>query len=140
MNRTLRIIAVTAGLLGAGAAAGALAGIAALLIALWVSGLGVTGSEIEMLGFVALVGGLFGGVLLPATAWIFLRRVPLGLALLGTLLGTIVGGVLGWVVRLGANEIQGGLIGAFAGFAIAALLLRLRASAPRERRAISVQG
>ncbi len=142
MSRTLRIIAVTAGLLGAGAVAGALAGVAALLIAMWVSGIGVMGTSLdgEMLAFVALLGGLFGGVLLPATAWIFLRRVPLGLALLGTLLGTIVGGVLGWVVRLGTNEIQGGLIGAFAGFAIAALLLRLRASAPRERRAISVQG
>jgi hypothetical protein len=136
MNRTLRIVAVTAGLLGAGAVAGALAAVAAVVIALAVSGqgIGMDGVGGEMLAVVAMLGALFGGVLLPATAWLFLRRVPLGLAVLGTLLGTIVGGVLGWVVRMGPNEIQGGLVGAFAGFAGAALLLRLRASAPRVRR------
>ncbi|HEV7589035.1 MAG TPA: hypothetical protein VGO40_13035 [Longimicrobium sp.] len=140
MNRTLRIFAVTAGLLAAGAVAGALAAAGALLIGLWVSGERVGGSGTEMFGFAAMVGAFFGGLLLPATAWIFLRRVPLGLAVLGTLLGTIVGGALGWVIRMGPNEIQGGLVGAFAGFAAAALLLRLRASAPRVRRAVSTRG
>ena len=66
--------------------------------------------------------------------------MPLGLALLGTLLGTLVGGALGWIVAPSPNEIQGGLIGAFTGFAAAALLLRLRASAPRVRHAVSTRG
>jgi hypothetical protein len=127
MSRALRIFAVTAGLLAAGAVAGALAAAAALAIALTVSGDPVGQ---EMLSIVAMIGALFGGVLLPATAWIFLRRVPLGLALLGTLVGTIVGGSAGWILMSGHDPIRGGLGGAFAGFAGAALLLRLRASAP----------
>src|SRR6185436_9555761 len=136
MSRTLRIFAVTAGLLAAGAVLGALAAVAALAIGLAASGepVGwVSHTDREMMSIVAILGALFGGVLLPATAWIFLRRVPLGLALLGTLVGTVVGGALGWVVGMRHDPIQGGLIGAFAGFAGAALLLRLRASAPRVR-------
>ena len=139
MSRTLRIFAVTVGLLAAGAVLGALAAAAALAIALAASGepVGlVSHTDREMMSIVAILGALFGGVLLPATAWLFLRRVPLGLALLGTLIGTIVGGALGWVVGL-PDEVQGGLFGAFAGFACAALLLRLRASAPRVRRVVT---
>lgn len=133
MNRTLRIFAVTVGLLAAGAVAGALASVAALAIGMWLSGdsVGATTLDREILAVVAMLGGLFGGVLLPATAWVFLRRVPLGLAVLGTLIGTTVGGIVGWVIR--PEQIQGGLVGAFVGYAGAALLLRLRASAPRVR-------
>jgi hypothetical protein len=133
MNRTTRIVAVTVGLLAAGAVAGAVAADAALFLASALDGGGVALNDWEPLLVVAAIGALFGGVLLPITAWLFLRRVPLGLALLGTVVGTIVGGALGWIVRLGSNEIQGGVMGAFAGFAVAALLLRLRASAPRVR-------
>jgi len=139
MSRALRIFAVTVGLLASGAVAGALAAAAALMIALAASGDGVRLSQMdgEIFATVAMIGALFGGVLLPATAWIFLRRVPLGLAVLGTLVGTILGGSLGWVVMYGHGEIRGGLVGAFTGFAGAALLLRLRASAPpRVRRVV----
>jgi hypothetical protein len=98
----------------------------------------ISQADREMFAIVAMIGALFGGVLLPATAWIFLRRVPLGLAVLGTLVGTILGGSLGWVVMYGHGEIQGGLVGGLAGFAGAALLLRLRASAPpRVRRVVT---
>lgn len=138
MNRSLRIVAVTGGLLAGGAVAGALAAVAAVLIAVAVTGPGME-SDWEPLLFIASVGALFGGVLLPITAWLFLRRVPLGLALLGTVVGTILGGSLGWILRRGGDVIEGGVIGAFAGFALAALLLRLRAST-RERRAVRVQG
>jgi len=141
MNRAFRIVAVTVGLLAAGALAGALAAVAALEIGLVTSGEPVglfSHTDREMMAVVAMLGALFGGVLLPATAWIFLRRVPLGLALLGTVVGTVVGGALGWVVMYGRGEIEGGLIGALTGFACAALLLRLRASAPpRVRRAVT---
>ena len=144
MNRSLRIVAVTAGLLAGGARAGALAADAAILIVTTVDGSGVP-LRWDALAFVAAVGALFGGVLLPVTAWLFLRRVPLGLALLGTVLGTIVGAVLGWTstIMLGGGEVavmQDGLIGAFAGFACAALLLRLRASAPRVRHPVPTRG
>jgi hypothetical protein len=139
MSRSLRIAAVTAGLLVAGAVAGAVAADVALLIALAVGGTPVALNHVgEPLLFVGAVGALFGGVLLPVTAWIFLRRVPLGLALLGTLLGTILGGVGGWVLSRAGDPVQGGVVGAVIGFALAALLLRLRASAPA-RHAVSVR-
>jgi hypothetical protein len=140
MNRSLRIAAVTAGLLLAGAVAGAVAADVAVAIALAITGSPIRAAGFEPLMFVAVVGALFGGVLLPVTAWLFLRRVPLGLALLGTLAGTVVGGVLGWVFPPMGDMVQGGVIGAVAGFALAALVLRLRASAPSSRRAVSVQG
>jgi hypothetical protein len=139
MNRSIRIVAVTGGLLASGAVAGALAAVVAVLIAIAVTQSGMEMSDWRPLAFIASVGALFGGVLLPITAWLFLRRVPLGLALLGTVVGTIVGGSLGWIVHPGGEEIMGGVGGAFAGFAIAALLLRLRVSR-RERRAVRVQG
>jgi hypothetical protein len=139
MNRSTRIVAVTAGLLVAGAVAGALAADAALLIAVATTD-GFGPMPADALAFVAALGALFGGVLLPITAWLFLRRVPLGLALLGTVLGTIAGGALGWIAQLGTNQITGGILGAVIGFACAALLLRRFASAPRVRRGVPTRG
>lgn len=139
MNRNLRIAAVTGGLLVAGAVAGAIAADVALLIAAALDGNGPELIGLEPMLFVGSVGALLGGVLLPITAWLFLRRVPIGLAVLGTLLGTVVGGALGWILFSG-DQIRGGLGGAFAGFALSALLLRLRASAPRVPRAVSTRG
>ena len=135
MSRSLRIVAVTAGLLVAGAIAGALAADAAMAIALAVTdGPGALRGTGEGFFIVTVVGALFGGVLLPATAWIFLRRVALGLALLGTVLGTIAGGVVGWIVNARGDQVTGGVIGAIVGFAVAALLLRVFASAPVAQR------
>src|SRR4051812_9754400 len=85
---------------------GPLGGVAALALAGLLTG---TPLMADMLMFAAMVGALFGGVLLPLTAWLFLRRVPLGLAVLGTAVGTIVGGVAGWAVTLRGDVIQGGL-------------------------------
>ena len=130
MSRTLRIAAVTGGLLVAGAVAGTVAAEAAFLVAAVFSHTGEVINRQSLLT-AGSTGALLGGVLLPITAWIFLRRVPLGLAVLGTLLGTVVGGALGWVLFSGSDQIRGGLGGAFAGFALSTLLLRLLASAPR---------
>jgi hypothetical protein len=138
MSRTLRIAAVTGGLLVAGAIAGAIAADAAFVIAQVIEGGVLSLIGLEPLIFVGALGALLGGVLLPITAWLFLRRVPIGLAVLGTLLGTVVGGALGWILFSGADQIRGGLAGAFAGFALSALLLRLLASAPRA--AVSTRG
>ena len=138
MSRSLRIAAVTGGLLVAGAVAGAIAADAAFLIAQTIEGGSLSLIGLEPLLFVGSLGALLGGVLLPITAWLFLRRVPIGLAVLGTLLGTVVGGALGWVLFSGSDQIRGGLGGAFAGFALSTLLLRLLASAPRV--AVSTRG
>lgn len=137
-SRTVRIAAVTGGLLVAGAIAGAVAADLAYVIAMALENPGPWLMDVEPLLFVGSLGALLGGVLLPITAWLFLRRVPIGLAVLGTLLGTVVGGALGWVLFSGANQIRTGLAGAFAGFALSALLLRLFASAPRVR--VSTRG
>ena len=131
MSRTLRIAAVTGGLLVAGAVAGAIAADAAFVIAQTIEGGSLSLIGLEPLLFVGSLGALLGGVLLPITAWLFLRRVPIGLAVLGTLLGTVVGGALGWILFSGSDQIRAGLGGAFAGFALSTLLLRLLASAPR---------
>src|ERR1051325_3924692 len=96
MSRTLRIAAVTGGLLVAGAVAGTVAAEAAFLVAAVFSHTGEVINRQSLLT-AGSTGALLGGVLLPITAWIFLRRVPLGLAVLGTLLGTVVGGTLGWI-------------------------------------------
>jgi hypothetical protein len=138
MSRTLRIAAVTGGLLVAGAVAGFIAADLAFLIAGAIDGNGPGLIGLEPMLFVGSLGALLGGVLLPITAWLFLRRVPLGLAVLGTLLGTVVGGALGWILFSGSDQIGGGLGGAFAGFALSTLLLRLLASAPRVR--VSTRG
>ena len=140
MNRNLRIAAVTGGLLVAGAIAGAIAADVAFLIAVAVDGSGSELIALDPLLFVGALGALLGGVLLPITAWLFLRRVPLGLAVLGTLLGTVVGGALGWILFSGTDQIRAGLAGAFAGFALSTLLLRLLASAPHVTRAVSTRG
>jgi len=139
MNRPLRIAAVTAGLLVAGALVGAVAAAIALAVAVSLTGTPLPITHSGALEFAAMVGAVYGGGLLPVTAWIFLRRVPIGLALLGLLLGTIAGGVLGWIVHPDGDMANSGVWGAMLGFALAALLLRLRASAPATPR-VSVRG
>jgi hypothetical protein len=130
MNHSLRIVLVNAGLLVAGALFGALAGMAALAVAVALTEGLRDALDPEVLVFGAFVGALFGGVLFPSAMWLLLRRVPLGLAVLGTVAGTVAGGVLGWVLPFPAlgNEVARGLWGGVLGFACACLLLRLRAS------------
>lgn len=123
MNRIGRILAVAAGLIVGGALAGAIAAVVALGIAIALTpslrGGGVAGG----LEFAALVGAGFGGVLFPLAGFVVLRRVPLGLALLGTLLGTIAGAVIGWFVP--PVPIEHAITGALIGFVASTLLLRL---------------
>lgn len=122
--RALRIAAVTAGLMGAGAVFGAVAGMATL--AAWVAVHAGLGSLFSDLGFVVEYGGFFGGligaVLGPVAAWLLMRHVPLGLAVGGTTLGTIAGMAVG----LPFPHLAVCLIGGCAGFALSALYLRFR--------------
>jgi uncharacterized protein YacL len=86
----------------------------------------------------ALFGALLGGVLAPITSWVFLRRVPLGKALLRMTIGTTIGTAIGLTVdALGVfalRNVPSGLIGALAGFLVAAVQLHLtsRTSRPPE--------
>ena len=139
MNRPLRIAAVTGGMLLVGALAGAVAAALALLVAIALTHPPFHLAVWGVLALAGMIGAVYGGVLLPVTAWILLRRVPIGLALLGLVLGTVIGGVLGWVSHLGRDLSTGGVYGAMLGFALAAILLRLRASVPVTPR-VSVHG
>ncbi|HEX6750126.1 MAG TPA: hypothetical protein VF092_22720 [Longimicrobium sp.] len=141
MNRTGRILAVTAGLIVGGAVFGGLAALAALLIAFALTEGMPIDVPTDVYEMVFGVGALFGGVLFPVTCWVLLRRVALGLALLGTVVGTIAGGTVGWLLPAhDIDQVYNSVIGAVIGFLIATVLLRVLASraAPRDETRVSV--
>jgi len=121
-----RVALVTLGLIPTGAAAGALAGV--LGVTVWVGFVdGIRAALDPGLWAVAgLVGGALGAVLLPIAGFTVLRYVPLGRALVETVVGTAIGGALG-AQFLG----EGWLLGALAGFGIAAIRLRVLAKRAR---------
>jgi len=139
-----RILAVTAALLASGAAFGALAAVAAAAIGFPITGQTFGQQGMSVLPLVAGAGAVLGAPLLPVTMWLFLRRVPLGLALLGTFVGAVAGGVGGWILPGYPDDVMFGprvsllslqsvhaMIGGAAGFALAAVILRLKFSAAR---------
>src|SRR5215208_4136115 len=132
MTRSRRILAVIAGLLAVGAAAGALTGAAVASLIVLVGDGPRHAFEPLVLGIGAAYGAPLGALLLPLSGWLLMRHVPLGRALLGTVVGTVVGGLAGWFAPVGVDEVFRSLIGAMAGFALAVLVLRR--SAARARR------
>jgi hypothetical protein len=118
------VLAVTAGLSLAGAVLGAIASTIALFLATVITD-GVPGAlQLDVLGFAAAFGAVCGAVAAPAGGWLLLRRVPLGRAMAWTVIGTVLGAVVLWVVPLGYNRIERGILGALAGFLAAAVALR----------------
>ena len=136
MTRPARIVLVALGLAAAGAAFGALAGSVGLALAVLVAegprGLG----WLEPFAVAAAFGAVLGVGLGPAAGWLLLRRVPLGVAVLGTLAGAVAGGAGSWLLR-GAWLVGGPVGGAAAGFLAAAVALRLRYAAPSRPRALA---
>jgi hypothetical protein len=135
MNGTLRICLVVFGLLLSGAVLGGVAAATALLVGALLTHAQVWDWGVFMLA--ALVGALFGGVLLPLTGFVLLRRVPLGLTLSGTLLGAVLGGAAGWAAGAYLDSSAGPTLGwsigcAVGGFALSVVVLR-RIAARRER-------
>ncbi len=127
----VRIVVATAALLACGAVFGAVAALVAAVVAFTIT-FGEPGYlYAEAYRLAVVVGAALGGVLLPATCWLLLRRVPLGLAFVGTVLGTVMGGVVGWVLGYEVHMILSPIAGAFLGFLLATLFLRARFSAPR---------
>jgi hypothetical protein len=133
-----RILAVTAGLLAGGALFGAIAAVLALVVASALTDGLAWGTEPIALVFAAVAGAALGAPLFPAAGWLLLRRVPLGVALVGSMAGTVLGGVLGWVLTGGNDPMATPILGAIIGFACAAILMRLRFSTPRKAEAIRI--
>lgn len=133
MTRVARILAVTAGLGVAGAALGAVASVVAVLLATAVTEARPLPLHLDVLAFVAGFGAVFGVIAAPAGGWLLMRHVPLGRAMLWCVIGTVVGGVIFWTVPLGHDQIGRAIIGAVAGFLIAAVALRRMT--PRSRAA-----
>jgi hypothetical protein len=128
MGRTRRILAVTAGLVVFGAAAGAIAGALVAIFAIAFSLGPREALDLDLIRFGATLGAPLGGALLPAAGWLLMRRVPLGRAMLGTMLGTIAGGLIGWFTPFLIDEFYRTIVGGFLGFVLAVVALRRLAS------------
>lgn len=139
MTLYTRVIAITSGLVLAGAVSGAFSGVlaieAAVLIFLR------TLAPLQIVGASCAIGALFGSVVAPVLAWTTLRRVPLGRAIAGIAVGSGLGGAIGVLVGAGAVNpyvpfalalppVPQGLLGALAGAALAAGYLRVRSNRP----------
>lgn len=120
-----RIAAVTAGLVAAGAVAGAVVSMAVGLFlappSIW--------SLRPLLVFGVEIGAPAGAVLAPVAAWLLMRHVQLGRAIGGTALGTLAGAGLG-ALLVGPQQFI--FMGSVLGFGAAAVYLRVRT--PREAR------
>jgi hypothetical protein len=95
-----------------------------------------------LLAFLLPKGALLGALTGPPVAWVFLRRVPVGWAALGTAVGALVGGVAGDLLLAALfwgepSPIRfGWLWCALTGVLLAAMVLRRRfqsSSAPGAR-------
>ena len=127
--RVSRAASITLGIALVGAVIGGVIG-AALLTGWtslsWVSYVG--GGRGSLIAGGAAAGAALGAVLAPLTAWVFLRRVPLGMALLQTTIGTTAGAAIGLGLDsagiLLKTGVPAGVVGAIAGFLAAAIRLR----------------
>jgi hypothetical protein len=110
---------------------GAVTSVTALLIATALTEGVPVPIHFDVLIFVAGFGAVLGTIAAPAGGWLLLRHVPLGRAMLWSVLGTVVGAVTLWTVPLGRDQIGRAIIGAVAGFLVAAIVLRW--TTPRSR-------
>lgn len=140
MGRARRILAVTAGLVVFGAAAGAIAGALVAVLAITLSLGPREALDLDLVAFGATLGAPLGALLLPASGWLLMRRVPVGRAMLGTMLGTIAGGVTGWFVPLHIDQFYRTILGGFLGFVLAVVTLRQLASRSAGAQAADIPG
>lgn len=91
-------------------------------------------SAARVIGAGAGAGAALGAVLAPLTSWVFLRRVPLGKALVQTTVGTTIGAAIGLAVdSVGPTHrfiVPASLVGAIVGFLAAATRLRFAPRTP----------
>ena len=118
----VRVATVTGMLVLLGAVSGAVVSFVILsVMALVLSDLSLFG--LSVIGIAAAIGAGSGAVLGPVIAWLFLRTVPLGLAIMHTSVGAAIGAALALAVpRVGFLLVLGA---ATVGALLAALRLRL---------------
>ena len=130
-DRTTRIVLVTAGLSVTGGVVGALCAAAAVTVIAAIEG-GSSGlvSRVfaNILGVSAGFGAVAGMIGAPLLGWGLLRRVPLGRAMAFTAGGTVAGALAGELMHplKYASDVPAVLIGAFVGFLLGAIVVRLR--------------
>jgi len=94
-------------------------------------------APLALMGPAAAIGAAFGAIVAPVLAWSTLRRVPLGLAIVGISVGAGIGGAIGVLLGAGAVNpyvplaltlapVPQGVTGAFVGSVIATAFLRFR--------------
>ncbi len=106
----VRVAGVTSGLVMAGAVMGA---INAVIWSLgWATLHGELGALLDYsLAIPIFLGAVLGATIGPVLAWLFLRRVPVGLGILGVSAGTLVGASLSAFSRdVSATMLFGGAI------------------------------
>ena len=150
MARPARILAVTLGLTLTGAVFGGLAGVVAFALAILITEGSIGAVDFQILPFAGYFGAAIGAVAAPAAGWLLLRRVPLGRAVVSTVAGAVAGGVTGWtlgeqfattldgVVSALGDPFVSAVLGAVAGFLIAAFIVRRRASM-RDKRSVKLE-
>ncbi len=124
MSRSSRILVVTGALALTGAVVGALCGVLGVTLAL-LPVTGLRGFDAGIFALAAPLGGGVGAVTTPLIAWVLLRNVPLGRAILQCALGTVAGGVLASWTNF-HNPFFTPVVGAIIGFTVAATHLRLK--------------
>lgn len=128
-------MAVTAGLMIAGAALGALCGVVTLAPVIVLAAINARAWK-DWSGILLLIAtagafnGVTGTVLGPILAWTFLRRVPLGRVFRTAVVGTLVGSLAGFAVMVnplipGAGSV---IVGGVVGLIASCLVLRHRAT------------
>lgn len=127
-----RVAAVTGGLMVAGGLLGAIAAAMGAAIAVTITDRAL--APFAVVAWAAIIGGVLGAPLLPATSFLLLRRVPLGMSFVGTTLGTAAGGIVGWIAAytLNLQPIFWPVAAAVIGFFLAVLVLRMRFSSRAE--------
>ena len=127
-----RAVSITLAIALVGAIIGGAMG--GLLFAAWAILRWVRTDDATVVAVGVAAGAALGAVLAPLTSWLFLRRVPLGKALLQTTVGTTLGAAIGLAVdSVGPTHrfiVPASLVGAIVGFLAAATRLRFAPRTP----------